>query len=393
MTDPNRPVRAGLAWRWLFVRLLLVIPVLQLVVSLRGIAAPTESDYTILYVHAEMARSGEPLYWDWPDYGPHYGTDGLRFPQDRVFYPPFLTPILSAVTRWGLPFFAYLWTVLLWAAYWGYSALLAKLATGRITFLATIGWGVALFLLTGRAAQAAINLGNVDPLLWVAFGAALAYPALRGVGFMAIALVKLWGVWPLLFATLRGEKRTVWTAVATLIAGTVLSAVVLGMSGFTNETMAWIEHMLPVAGQGTFNAYNISIPFALLRAAQYFGWEYVSGPLPLDARLFLTTVGVVAPLLAGWATRHSEARIQYAFVGCAAVFFSPLAWSFYTPILLAPLAILIRRHNQGALDRDLRTPVILPPSPEEARAARWGSQRTPRGDSLPTYRPGSYTRR
>src|SRR5690606_12033621 len=99
---------------------------------------------------------------------------------------------------------------------------------GRATFLATIGWGVALFVLTARASQSAINLGNVDPLLWAAFGAALAYPAVRGFGLMAISLIKLWGAWPLLFALTRGEWRTIRSALLTFAAASGLVALILG---------------------------------------------------------------------------------------------------------------------------------------------------------------------
>jgi hypothetical protein len=99
--------------------------------------------------------------------------------------------------------------------------------------------------------------------------------------------------------------------------------------------------MLPVAGQGTFNPYNVSLSFLVLRIARWLGWEYVSGPLGAIPRLFLTIVGIAAPLIAGWLLRKKDERLRYAGVVCAAVFFAPLAWNFYTPLLIAPLALIL----------------------------------------------------
>jgi hypothetical protein len=344
--EPERAQARGLAWRWVLSRLLIVIPIIQLYATLTAaIEAPSTSDYWLLYVHAEMARHEETLYWPWPDYGPHFGANGLRFPEDRIFYPPFLTPVLSGVSRFGVETFSRMWVLLLWAAYWVYAACLAKLSHGRVGFLPTIGWGTAIFVLTLRASQSAINLGNVDPLLWAFYGLALAYPAWRGFGFMSSALIKLYGVWPLFFAALDREWRTIRTALLTLLGGIVLASLALGPADFVRESINWFRYMLPVAGQGTFNPYNVSLSFLVLRAARHLGWQYVSGPLGSGARLFLTITGIAAPLLAGFLLRKADKRLRYAGVVCAAVFFAPLAWNFYTPLLFAPAAILLgRRH-------------------------------------------------
>src|SRR5690606_22431744 len=122
-----------------------------------------------------------------------------------------------------------------------------------------------------------INLGNVDPILWAAYGAALAYPGVRGIGFMSVTLVKLWGAWPLLFALVRREWRTVVTAVATFVVACAAVSLVLGPAEFANAFYSWFRHMLPAAGQGSFNPYNVSIPTAVLRVARELGWEYTTG--------------------------------------------------------------------------------------------------------------------
>jgi hypothetical protein len=336
--------RPRLAWRWIVLRLLLVLPALQLYATLRwGIKPPADSDYNLLYLHAELVGAGDALYWPWPEYGPHFGADGLRFPPDRIFYPPFLTPFLSTLSRWGIEVFAYVWVFALWVAYWVYAACLAKLSHGKVSFLPVIVWGTALLVVTGRAAQSALNLGNVDPLLWAFFGLALAVPAARGAGFVGLALVKLYGAWPLLFAAIGRDWRTVRGAAVTFGAALLAVMAILGAGRFVDEFAAWFRYMLPVAGQGTFNPYNISISFLGLRVARWLGWEYVSGPLPGVARAFLTAVGILAPLMVGWLTRRADPPLHYSLVVCAAVFFAPLAWNFYTALLLAPIAILLGR--------------------------------------------------
>ena len=85
VTEYDRPQRqdSGFKWRWVLTRLLLVLPILQLYFTLKTIRPPGESDYYVLFVHAELARTNQPLYWPWPEYGPHIGAGGLRYPADR----------------------------------------------------------------------------------------------------------------------------------------------------------------------------------------------------------------------------------------------------------------------------------------------------------------------
>jgi hypothetical protein len=205
-------------------------------------------------------------------------------------------------------------------------------------------------------AQLAFMVANVEPVLWALFGAALAWPAARGLGFAASAMVKLYCAWPLLAAVSREGWRVVRGAALALALGTVLCMLVLGPGVFARSMLDWARYMLPVVGQGTwafdphYGGTNVSFSFAILRVARELGWEYRPGPLPAWARLYLTVVGVAAPLLALWLTRRMrDVALRCGLVTAAAVLFAPLCWATYLPLLLAPLAAAVRlRAESGA---------------------------------------------
>jgi hypothetical protein len=186
-------------------------------------------------------------------------------------------------------------------------------------------------------------------VLWALFGLALAFSRARGFGFMASAMVKLYGAWPLLVATSREGWRVLRGAGVALALGTAVCALVLGPAAFVGALLDWARYMVPVVGQGTFmvdrvhGAANVSLSFAGLRVARGLGWEYQPGPLPSWARLYLTLLGIGAPLLCAWLTRRMDnAVLRYGLVTVAAVLFAPLCWTTYLPLLLAPLAVAVR---------------------------------------------------
>jgi hypothetical protein len=316
--------------------------------------AARRDDMVRYYVIAGRALRGQALYWPWPDYGPHFATPGHPYPQPRYPYPPFLMGVLVPFAHLPLLTFARMWYVVLYAGLAVYAASLAKLATGRVTLAgATVATAVVA---ATPGAQLAFMVANVEPVLWALFGAALAWPAARGFGFAASAMVKLYCAWPLLAAVPREGWRVVRGAALALALGTVLCMLVLGPGVFARSMLDWARYMLPVVGQGTwafdphYGGTNVSFSFAVLRVARELGWEYRPGPLPAWARLYLTVVGVAAPLLAMWLTRRMrDVALRCGLVTVAAVLFAPLCWATYLPLLLAPLAAAVRlRAEYGA---------------------------------------------
>lgn len=299
----------------------------------------------------QRAARGDALYRPWPDYGPHYATAGYPYPLDRHPYPPFLTAALMPLAGSGPLEFGRAWYVVLFAAFWAYAVCLARLATGRVTPVAVLVAGCVLGVTPG--AWLALLLANVEPVLWALFGAALAFPTLRGFGFTASAMVKLYCAWPLLLALRLEGWRVVRSALVALGAGVLAGCLALGFAGFFDSLRDWATYLLPVVGQGTFHVntrfggINLSVPLAGLRLARHLGWEYVPGPLPGWARLYLSVLGIAAPLLAVWWTRRLDRDLRYALVTVAAVAFAPIFWTTYLPLLLVPLAIWIRKTNEA----------------------------------------------
>lgn len=336
----------GLNWTWVRRKLWLVLRVtalahvaVQLLVFLPNHwrREDVQRDVTYVYTAAERVRTGEPLYWPWPEYGPHVHTEmGPPYVFERHPYPPVLAAVLAPATTLPFTTFARLWYIPLLVSFWIYAWSLTRLALGRADFWTVLVAGQLLTLFPGT--YRALSLGQIDPLLWALFGVALVVPALRGAGFATSAVVKLYAGWPLLFAIGREGRRVLVPALGVAAAGFLVGGLTLGFGIF----FTWAQTMLPVVSQGTFNADNVSLSFAGLRLARMLGWDYVPGPLPGAARLYLTGVGIAAPLLAGWLTRRARPVLQYACVGCAAVVFAPLCWSSYLPLLLVLPAIGVR---------------------------------------------------
>jgi hypothetical protein len=297
------------------------------------------SDFLNLFAHAEIIRANLTLYWPWPEYGPHYMmASGPAYELGRQPYPPFLTPALSLVSGYGFWPLVLAWRLLLFAAFWVYAVCLARLA-GRKSIGAVFVAAAAILFIPGI--RIAFDFGNVEPILWAAVGLALLSPRIRGAGFAFVAMIKLYGAWPLLFAARREGWPVVRSALLALAAGVLLATAALGPGGFVQASLDWVRHMAPVIGQGTFNPGNVSLSFLPLRLSLALGlWEYEPGPLPGWARVYLTIVGILAPLLMGWLARKREPRLQYALICCAALLFSPLCWGTYLPVVLAPAAIL-----------------------------------------------------
>jgi hypothetical protein len=304
-------------------------------------------DVTYLYTAAQRVRTGQPLYRPWPEYGPHVHTEmGPPYTYDRHPYPPPLASVLAPFSALPFTSFARLWYLPLLAGFWVYAWSLARMARGR-----TSGWNILIAgLLLGifPGTYRALSLGQIDPILWALFGLALVLPAWRGAAFALSAAVKLYPGWPLLFAIGRERSRVFVPAAVVALGAVVVSGFVMGLDSF----FSWGRHMLPVLSQGTFNTDNVSLSFAGLRIARGLGWEYVPGPLPVPARIYLALMGIAAPMTAGWLARKSRPAIQYAWVGAAAVLFAPLCWSSYLPLLLVlpalGLGVLIESRNARA---------------------------------------------
>jgi hypothetical protein len=159
-------------------------------------------DVLAYYLVSERIQKGEPVYWPLPEVGPHKPSTPF------YLYPPVLSSILAIMPPTSFVKFAQVWTVLLYAVFWIYAACLTRLALGRATLSGTLVAGLVLTCFPGT--HIALSFGQLDPFLWALFGLALAVPAIRGAGLMAIALVKPWAIKALQLWAYQGGVLPFW---------------------------------------------------------------------------------------------------------------------------------------------------------------------------------------
>jgi hypothetical protein len=301
----------------------------------------TDRDVLVYYLVMERIHNHEPIYLPMVP-GPNFFD--TRTP--LYMYPPVFSSLLSFLPPMSFVSFARFWTVLLYAAFWIYSACLAKLARGRINIMSTLTAGLVLGLFPGT--EQGLSLGQVDPILWAFFGIALTLPKLRGASTMAIALVKLWGIWPLLMA-LREGKRVWGGSAIVFVFGMGIGILGVGTTTFVESCKYWVTNVLPTLSQGYWDSHNLSVSLALLRAVRITGvWHYTGGVLPVWGRLWMLFAGVAGPILAGIFFRHHKKIVQLSAVGCAAILFGPICGTSYLPILLTLVAALVsEKFNKG----------------------------------------------
>lgn len=294
-----------------------------------------ERDLIIYYHAAQSVRGGHLPYIPNPDYGPD------RKPFDYLYPPPFAAVIAPSG---GLPWLVWsrAWLLMLMLAWWVYAACLVVLAGYPLRPLNLCLGGLALFLSPGSTY--AVGLGQVDALLWCAFGLALVglqsgkSGGRIGAGWLlgCATLVKIYSFWTLFALRERGSRVQVGTgALLALLIGIGVGALVCGLASYGT----WAHLVLPVAGQGTFNADNVSLSMGVLRIARLVGWHYASGPLPPLAKAWLSAAAFLGPLGALWATRKTEETWRMALVGAAAAWCAPLCWTSYVPLALTALAL------------------------------------------------------
>jgi hypothetical protein len=267
------------------------------------------------FLAAKRVRTGDKLYRPWPEYGPYILEDLEHpYPLERFPYPPTLAVVLSPFTRAEFYLFVWRWNMILFGAFWVYAWCLAQMATGKAQGEDVLLFGLAITLIPWTTRS--LYTGMIDPLLWAFFGLALVTP-LAGIFFSLSALVKLYAGWPLVFSFRREGRRPLLQAIPVLALGLGIGC----LAGGWRVYLDWARYFLPVVGQGTFNANNVSLTMLGLRLARLLGWHYTIGPLPAWARLYIASMELVGPLLAGWLTRKRMPAMQYACAGTAAALF------------------------------------------------------------------------
>lgn len=311
-----------------------------------------QRDTPTYWLALENARTGEPLYEEMPA-GPH------RFGEPHYLYPPMFAAVASLTPAVDYATFNRAWLGLALVGFWGFALCLAWLAAGSVAPSNVLVAGLVVAAVPGSLS--ALIVGQIDPLLWLVAGLALAVPVLRGMGLMVSAMIKLYAVWPMAFGLFRRDRRLVAGAAFTGAALLGLSILALGPVRFLAETQQWVSGVLPSLSQGQFDGVdemqdrmlawittgNLSLSFLPLRFARQLGWDPGAGDLPGAIRAYLSFVGILAPIAAGVLTRRRTPIVQYAFILVAASVFAPMFRASYAPILLLLPATLAYESRLG----------------------------------------------
>lgn len=307
--------------------------VLALAVLVTMIVARTDPHRNMAAYYQLGARlhAGEPMYWPLPPLLPQV-QDVLLY-----LYPPTFAAFfaLAPVASWAT--FSHAWSAVVCAALLAYGVLLARLA-GRMTV-----WGVlgALLVLmwwpgTGEVLVAA----QVDPLLWVIFAAAFAWPRSAGFALAFAGLLKPFAVVAFVAGLVRYRWRYVAGAAAAGAFAVLLGTVAFGWTGHLEAWRAWFAHVLPSFSQGSWSPTNYSLTMFPLRAARHLGW-IADGRLPALASAYLSLASLAVPAVVAWALRRRSWALQGAASVAATVLAAPICWNYYLPaLLLAPAALL-----------------------------------------------------
>ena len=295
-------------------------------------------DAVVYYVAARNVYTHRDLYKDYPDYGPDSP------PQDYDYAPPFAA-IIALLGSFSFEVFSKIWFCLLLFSFWVFAYCLARLYNGKSQTGVTdvlIG-GLVIALLPGG--YSGVLEGNINPFLWALIAVGLVGSA-RSTLWAVAALIKPFCIWPLMADAVKRRKeggvkvliRSLAPAVLIIFILIVYGGIVCGWQSY----LFWIRDVLPTLSQGSFNSQNVSFSFAVIRLASLLGWNYMGGPLPLPAHLWLTAASIGAPLLAWWLSRNYSIQLTCACMIAASALFAPVCWLHYLPFLLPLFALLLK---------------------------------------------------
>jgi alpha-1,2-mannosyltransferase len=319
-TPVARNGRGGLPRAALLV-LAVVVPIATIAAVLVAAGSTLGYDYLMYDGAARRLLAGGLLY-DLSFSAP--GPNGL------FDYPP--TFILAV-----LPFAATLpplaaslaWTAMLLLAF--------LLGVALLPVRREVRWAVILLAGVSWPFLYAVKLGQLGPLLFLAYAAAWRW-ADRPVGVgLAAALGTAGKLQPVLllgWALVTRRFRALAVALGIVLAGALLAAVVAGPEAWVD----WVRLISRVGGNAITAPGVLSIGAIAYRAG---------APLPIaTAAQWGCVAAVGAVTLFAWLRRPSDVAIVVTAV--ASVLVSPIVWGHYAVILLLPVALLLERRQWWA---------------------------------------------
>lgn len=333
----------GLAIFHLAVQLIVVMP--------RNLAVTNpEENIAVYYKAAVHAHRGQDIYY-------HQSSSAVTKPGIYI-YAPFFAAVISPFGVLPFESFVRLWYCVMFAAFWVFAWCLARLCSGdKIDIRKVLIWGLILDLFPGG--YAAFSVGQIEPLLWALFGLGLVAVVrttersderrVQSVGFSLwtiCTLIKPFYMWSI-FAEMAdvGRAKGIKVLLRSLAPAIIITGALLLCGGIIcgwDSYVVWLRDVLPSLSQGSFNPGNVSVSMAALRVARLAGWQLSGGPLPALPHLWLTIASIGAPLLAWYLLRRYSVQIKPAALVAVAILFAPVCWTYYLPLLLPLVALVIQ---------------------------------------------------
>ncbi len=304
------------------------LPVLAIVVPIATVGAVLVAagstlgyDYLMYDGAARRLLAGRPLY-DLSFTAP--GPNGL------FDYPPtFILAVLPFAAAMSPLAATLAWTVMLNLAF--------LVGVTLLPVRREVRWAVILLAGTSWPYLYAVKLGQLGPLLFLAYSAAWRWADRPlGVGLAAAlgTAAKLQPVLLLGWALVTRRFRAVGIGIGVLLAGGVAAAAVAGPASWLD----WAGLISRVGSNAMTAPGVLSIGAIAYRAG---------APLPIATFIqWGSAAAVGAVVLFAWLRRAPAVAI--AVTAAASVLVSPIIWPHYAVILLLPVALLLERRQWWA---------------------------------------------
>jgi Glycosyltransferase family 87 len=255
------------------------------------------------------------------------------------YYPPTFVPLMLPFGWLSATTAVWTWTVLLVVAF---AVGVAVMPVGR-----TVRWWIVLLAGLSWPFVYAVKLGQVGPLLFLAFAVGWRWlddPARLGASAAIGTAIKLQPGLIFVWALLTGRVRAVLVGAAVLAALAIVATLLAGWSSWTDFVTLVRQVSDPISTPHNFT------PGAVL---------YQLGvPAPTASILQLaSSIAAVAALVA--ASRWATAEASYLVAVVASQLLSPILWDHYAVLLLLPVAYLLSAGRWWALAIPLVTAIPL----------------------------------
>jgi hypothetical protein len=288
--------------------------------------------YDFLAYHQAAVRllDGQPLY----DLGfEASGAFGL------FYYPPTFVPLILPFGLLSAATAVWAWAALLIGAF--------LLGVGLLPVSRTVRWWVLLLAGLSWPFAYAVKLGQVGPLLFLAFAIGWRWidePIRLGLSTAAGTAIKLQPGIVFVWAILTGRYRAVVVGAIALLVLAIAATAIAGVTAWTDFLTLVRQVSDPITTAHNFTpgavAYQLGAPTALASALQW-----------LSSGLALVALVV--------ASRRATPESSFLVAVIVSQLLSPILWDHYAMLLLLPVAYLLSAGRWWAIGIPLLTAIPL----------------------------------